>query len=432
VQTNAGFVDLTPSGAIDVRKRGRSVVALIAGAALLIIIGISVVWTFPARQFLPDLVGLSNAEIRQFFGRDYVWQTVPLRDFGSFVAAAQLVAAENNPYGDHPLVFRPVFPGGDGSYTVSPNLNPPLLVMLFQPLAWANPMTAYRAWYAISLGLYGVALWLLWRLHPTTVTPLRVLWAIALAGLWHVMELGQIYMPLLLATIGAWLLLERGRQAWAGLLIGLVVAAKPTFVLWPLLLLLGGSWITGLTALATGALVSLIPAVYFGPAIYEQWLQATAVYSPALLPGPGNSSLIGLAARLGAPALGIAASAVLVVTVAVWLRRRRPPVLVASEVGLLIAMLVGPLTWAGYTLLLLPALLSRPWSAGERVAAVLLVVPFLAVLRLSGVSPALNIAVGGLYCWALLILLGAALRTGWRLPAPATPSASHIARDVGN
>ena len=79
-----------------------------------------------------------------------------------------------------------------------------------------------------------------------------------------------------LAGVSAWILLERKKEIWAGILIGLVVAMKPNFAVWPALLLLSGTYRPALASIATVAVVSAIPLAVFGPEIYRQWLDLLA------------------------------------------------------------------------------------------------------------------------------------------------------------
>ena len=131
-----------------------------------------------------------------------------------------------------------------------------------------------------------------------------------MAGFWDTLALGQIYMPLVLAGASAWLLLERGEGAWAGFLMGLVVAMKPNFLVWPVLLLLSGHRLPALVSVATAAAISAIPLIVFGPEVYRQWLEliASDVDRAAFLT---NASLAGLTARIGHGTVGLVALACL-------------------------------------------------------------------------------------------------------------------------
>lgn len=333
-----------------------------------------------------------------------------LKDFGSFIAAGQAARQGLNPYaGDYPLVFRPYHPAL-GSEIVSPNLNPPLSLLVFEPLALFDPVVAFGVWYGLSLLLYLLALLLLARAYPGQTTPLRIAWALSLAGLWHTLELGQIYLPLLLATIGAVLLLRRDRPLLAGLLIGLVVAIKPNLAVWPVLLLAAGFWRAGMAGLGAAGLLSLLPLLRYPPAIYSQWFEAGAGYTGRIL--PINSSLPGLAERLGLPWLGIILSLALLIGLAVWAWRYRPSSVSVSGLALLAALLAAPIAWIGYTPLLLPVFFRRNWGWSERIVAVMLAMPYAATPLASWAPPFVEKL--GWYIWALLLLLVVLVREGLR------------------
>ncbi len=207
-----------------------------------------------------------------------------LHDFQAFLDAGQALVDGGNPYGNADL-------------GISTNLNPPISLFVFRYLAGVDAQQAYLAWKILSLVLYILAVALLIRAYRPLATPLRVAWAFAFMALWYTLLLGQLYALLLLASVIAWLLLkdasrERAwpRQILAGLLLGLLVAIKPNFLFWPFLLLLTGWYAAAFTAFGLAGVITVIPAVVFGPGIYLDWLAALA-----RLPGdgaPGQSVLV--------------------------------------------------------------------------------------------------------------------------------------------
>lgn len=326
-----------------------------------------------------------------------------LMDFGSFIASGQAAGQGLDPYGIYPLTFHVELPGFE---TWNPNLNPPPSLPLFQALAGLVPAQAFRLWWGLSLLSYGAAVWLLARRHGGGVVP--VLWAFALAGFWDTLVLGQIYLVLVLAAVAAWLLLERGRGVAAGLLIGLVVAVKPNFAVWPVLLLLAGHARPAMAAAAAAALVALVPLLLYGPAVYGQWIELVlrdgnrAIFLT-------NASLSGLGHRLGLPMLGTALSLGLLAALAAWARRARPSPLHASALALAAAVLASPIAWVHYTLFLLPVFFALPLSPPLAVAAALLVVPVPLVLRFLDAPPWQQATIGSAYGWAAVLILAGLL-----------------------
>jgi hypothetical protein len=324
-------------------------------------------------------------------------------DFGAFVASGRAAAAGLDPYGIYPpLTPHVVFPGFEAW---NPNLNPPISALLFQLFDITDLATSLRVWWGISLVCYLAAVILLLRRYSEGAESILLgIWAFALAGFWDTLFLGQIYTPLVLATVVAWLSLERGKLVQAGILIGLLVSMKPNFLVWPVLLFLAGCWRPPLVAAATAAVIAAIPLAVFGPQIYLDWLSLVASDGDRAV-FLTNASLAGLAARAGLPLLGTALSALLLLALAAWAVWRRPGTMDVSSLALVAALLASPLGWIHYTLFLLPVLLhhwQRPWTWPVAVA---LTIPVPLVLAQFGASVWLQLTVGSVYGWSLVLLL---------------------------
>ncbi|MEA2387028.1 MAG: arabinofuranan 3-O-arabinosyltransferase, partial [Thermoleophilaceae bacterium] len=261
-------------------------------------------------------------------------------------------------------------------------------------------------WWAISVACYLVAVLLLVARYGGRRAVLIGLPALALAGFSDTLFLGQIYLPLVLAAVGAWLLLERGHGAFAGVLIGLVVAMKPNFLVWPVLLLLSRHYRPAFVALVVAALVSAVPLLAMGPEVYRQWVELLASdrERAAFLT---NASLTGLAARAGVSVVGLVISAALLMALAAWALVRRPDALRASAFGLLASVFASPIGWIHYTLFLLPVFVRGWGSRAMRAVVLLLMVPVPFVVDQLGTSTLNQLTVGSVYCWALLLCLAA-------------------------
>jgi len=96
---------------------------------------------------------------------------------------------------------------------------------------------------------------------------------------------------------------------------------------------------------------------------------------------------------------------------AVW---RRPGVLEVSAVAIIASLLAGPITWGGYTILLLPiffaAGIRRTWPA-----AILLSVPFWWIVDNAPGSQLHFFLVGSIYGFGILALAAGVAAGGWRL-----------------
>jgi len=335
------------------------------------------------------------AEALRTMPGDWLW------DFGSFVASGRAAAEGLDPYGVYQLTFHVVLPGFEAW---NPNLNPPISALLFQLFDVADPHLMFRIWYGISIVLYVVTVLLLLQRFRQPPLLILALWAFALSGFWDTLILGQIYIPLVLAGVAAWLLLERGSNVWAGILIGAVVAMKPNFAVWPVLLLLSRHYVPSVTAIATAAVISAIPLVFFGPEVYRQWLELLASDEERAF-FLTNVSLTGLASRAGVATLGIALSLALLGASAIWALRFRPDPMRASALALVVALLASPIAWIHYTMFLIPVLLSRWDLNGMRLVAVLLIVPVPFVIAQFGKSAWTQFTVGSVYNWAVALCL---------------------------
>jgi Glycosyltransferase family 87 len=354
-----------------------------------------------------------------------VERTLPnhgLWDFGSFVASARAAREGLNPYGVYPLTMHVVLPGFD---TWNPNLNPPVSALLFRAFDLAEPEASLRVWWAVSVACYVATVLLLVaryrRSHPVALA----LPALALAGFWDTLFLGQIYLPLVLAATVAWLLLERGQGTLAGILIGLVVAMKPNFLVWPVLLVLARHYRPAVVAVATAAVVSAIPLLWWGPEVYRQWVELIASdrERAAFLT---NASLTGLAARAGAAGLGIALSLCLLACLAAWALLRRPDPLRASAFALLASVFASPIGWIHYTLFLLPVLVVGWGSRVVRAVVLLLMVPVPFVVGQLGSSVPNQLTVGSVYGWALALCLLALVADARLTTLPARKGAERL------
>jgi hypothetical protein len=370
-----------------------------------------------------------------WFGLNLSWPHPDRQqDLWSFVGAGRAAATGLDPYGRYSL------PVGATAVLAPPNLNPPLSIVFFQPLAAIAPEAAPWVWYGLSIGVYLATLLVLARAYPEHQPWQRLGWALILAAPWFTLMMGQIYLFLLALAAGAWLLLRAQRPILAGVLIGLLVAIKPQFVVWPLLLLAAGHAVAGLAALVAAALVSLLPALLYGPGIYSQWL---AWSDGVPLGSLWNVSLTAAVARLVPASLagivGPALGVLLLVALALDVRRRRASVGAVSELAVLLTLLISPVTWLAYTVLLVPVVFARRnWGPALLAAVVLLSLPVaeafnqaLATLATSPVAGASDVAVVAsvLPTLLLLVLLAdttRALRTGAGAPvataAPAPPA----------
>jgi glycosyl transferase family 87 len=285
--------------------------------------------------------------------------------------------------------------------SVLPNLNPPFLSLLLAPLGALPVMPSYWLFTALTVLLVTWSVLAAARElrlgAGATVFGLLAMWACSpLAG---TLLLGQIYGLLLAGLTAAWLAGRRGRERLCAVLLGVVVAVKPSLapvLLIPLVQRGGASarrpsarrWPALWAGLASAGVASLAGVLAAGPSSALSWLRlARSTPAPEV---DANASLPGLVARLGGPgALGWLVTVVVVAGSLWWVRRAVPPpvappgtvspadaAIFAVAAGCLLA---APIAWLNYLVMLWPGALVLLRSGRWRAAVPLLVLPVIPV-----------------------------------------------------
>jgi alpha-1,2-mannosyltransferase len=334
-----------------------------------------------------------------------------LMDFGSFYASGLKIQSGENPYDPNSEYIFEINFSRVGAGGKMMNLNPPISVVLFRSLAQFDPHQTLIIWQVISAVLYAGSIILLGTTYKQNIGPAIFPWAFTLAGFWHTLVLGQIYVVLLLITAVGWILLRRGQYIPAGVVIGLVVAIKPNFIIWPIFLLFAGYFVTFFISILSSLIVSLIPVAFYGTGIYVQWLEASTLH-PETIIMPGNNSMLGLTARFGSIPAGIVISIILVLILLIWSKLKISSSIEKPEyvcaLGIIASLLASPISWTGYTILLLPIFFSlKKWTVPAMISAAILSVPFQLVLQFFQTSFLNFVLFGWFYGWGILFLLAA-------------------------
>lgn len=331
-----------------------------------------------------------------------------LHDFGSFFASGLFASEGNNPYSsDSPYIFFVEFRDINVS-GLAPNLNPPITVALFQLMSQSKPNDLLKAWRVGIVIFYFISIIFLLKSSniDKETKAFRFIWALSLAGFWHTIQLGQLYTLLLFLTVIVYYLLGQKRTVIAGIFLGILIAIKPNFVFWAFALAVTGNWAVFLSAGATSLVISIIPISLYGFNIYRQWLAASMLYTPDLLLFPGNNSLQGLFAHFSKPELGLGLGVILAVSVLINLYNKRSDYHTSNTIGIITSLLISPIAWTGYTLLLIPSLITRQkWKWMDKIAASIFSIPFLVVLTQFQLSFNNFVFWGWFYGWGLLALL---------------------------
>jgi hypothetical protein len=263
----------------------------------------------------------------------------------------------------------------DGSIEV--NAHPPAAILLALPLASLPYRDAALVWNLTSLGMLVVSLCLVrtglripfsfWSLFPLATllmlcTPLLMQ-----------QHLGQLNLAILLLLTGVWAADRSGRPLLAGVCLGLATAIKlfPGFLF--LYFILRGQWKTVIVGTISVFLLTGFTAVLFGPEAYRYYF---VVVLPRVAKFRGlwaNASLVGFWVKLfdpppeyprvvpiwrspAAARLGVIVSCSAVLAVLAWIVRRSkslPEQDLAFGLAVTAMLLVSPITWEHYLLLLL-------------------------------------------------------------------------------
>ncbi len=317
-------------------------------------------------------------------------QAVFVKDFVQEYLLAKAVVVGESPYQPVNLLSQRYL--GAQSLFPHPSPHPPPVALLFLPLSILSYRTAAVLWLWLQLACLALSIYLLARGSGVRFSPWAALVVAAVLPVWYPvrddLRWGQLNLLLLLALAGARLALVSGRSATAGLLVGLSVTVK--LFTWPLvlLLLLRSDWRAlrgvvftivlgyGISGWVVG--FDRIPE-YFGRVVPEvtRLYQASVANMSAWSVGSRLFSGTGtpLHAFVVAPPLArweeaavavsvVVAAAVLVV--AGWVARRQGSVDAALGITVCSSILVSPLAWPHYeVLLLLPATYVVRWLASR-------------------------------------------------------------------
>ena len=364
------------------------------------------------RRFQAEqLIRITLAAVLGTLALFYFWfgkQGAQLYDFGSFWASGRAALEGLNPYAVYPETFR--LPGAD---IYHPNLNPPASLLLFAPLAWADPWVTIKVQWWVGLAAYAGFVVVTLGRNPRPSAMLLGAWALALPAFWDGIRMGQVYLPMMIGAAIAWHLMERDRPLAAAIVIGCLAALKPNLLVWPALLFIAGHRRMGLAAGLAFAGASLLPMLIFGAGVYGQWVE---MLTGDLADRSGyfaNATVIAVGVRAGSYLLGLALAGLVLAWAAHLVWRARLSVMEVSAIGIGVAILASPVAWMHYLLLLLPALLRMRWNRGVAIAAAVMAVPMPALFWIFKILPlhypalaeAIRVTIGSAYSWAALLLV---------------------------
>jgi hypothetical protein len=347
-----------------------------------------------------------------------------------------------------------------GSLVVEVNAHPPPSVLMVMPLAALDYFDAVLVWNLISLAALGVSLWIVARQLELPVSWWSVFPAVTLILLCGPLQQqnaqGQLNLILLLLLTGTWAADRSGKPRLAGALLGAAAAIKlfPAFLL--LYFVVRRQWRVVWSALVSLATISALTLAVLGFEAYRAYFVDVMPRVERFLSWWNNASLTGICRKLFGPAtekpwlvwkveplwncptlarvLALVLSAMTVAIVLWTIRnaRTRADLDLAFSLAMTAMLLVSPITWDHYFLLLLVPLtivwIRLPATGMARAVFTLIVVAFWLPPRLlsrvllqgegTGIAtPAQALSVLSLQFYALLalFLLGivVARRSNW-------------------
>jgi hypothetical protein len=271
--------------------------------------------------------------------------------------------------GARALAAEPLYRAEDGHFQFK---YLPAFAVLASPISKVPLPAAKAAWFAVSAVLMVVLLALSLRAMPELRLPpalLVVLTFLAMAKFYaHELLLGQVNLLFAVVVVLAIVLMRRGREPAAGLLLAFAVVVKPYGVIF-LPWVAARRRVAFLTMTAGLLVILLLPAARYGwqgnlHQLADWWQTVTTTTAPNLT-SPDNVSVAAMFAKwLGpeppAPALGAAASAILLLLAAIVVAGRgKLPVPDTLEGSLLLLLipLLSPQGWDYVFLIGTPAVM---------------------------------------------------------------------------
>ena len=312
------------------------------------------------------------------------------------------------------------------------NAHPPPAVLLALPFAWLTYPNGMLAWNVLSLAALAFAITVIARDEHLVLRPWMVFPAIVAALLCspfrqQVLQ-GQLNLYLLAMLTAAWAAERGGRVVLAGSLVGIAAAVKlfPGFVI--LYYLITRRFASAIAAIAGAGLTTMLALVVLGPQAFRDyvhevmpmvgtftniWANASlagfwtkwfnaGVTNTVIPPGPQHIPPIAFLPALASAGLVISAIA----TLAIWAHKvRRLPLNLRFGITLVAMLLLSPITWDHYFLLLALPMVHVwrvfPDDSLQRIGLILVVI----AMMLSPVMFVQAFAGGG----TLLALLGASI-----------------------
>lgn len=337
-------------------------------------------------------------------------------DFGSFYSSAKAFIDGENPYSsDYEYIFSPEL---NGRNVPSPNLNPPISLFFISVFTLFDIQTSFQLWKLFSLILYVISIILIITNipFPCEKRVLKIFWALAMAGFWQTIQFGQIYIPLFFLLVCAYVFIASDHLSIAGILLGVICAIKPNFLILLIVILITGNKKIFLSALATFLGLSVLPLFFRNIELYKEWYEASKNYPGILF--SSNNSFIGLFSRLELVSVGFFISIMVALFVFFVIIVKPTSIYQSLYLGILLSLLCSPITWAGYIILIIPHVMTRAkWELWQIFPFFILTIPIIFIYGFASPFKTINIFWGWWYGISLLYLLILEIVTYKKLPS---------------
>lgn len=209
-----------------------------------------------------------------------------LLDFAKFYVSAQSLQEGADIYRAVPVDHFGPLPEGvkPSRQHIHPNLNMPVVAVIFWPFALGGVSIGMAAWTMLSIGFVMAAAWLLGSqlamshglsdFHRWMISGLLAVLMLVYFPTWASAALGQLSQLLLLVLCGAWLAARRKNDRLAGTLFAIALALKPFTGVFLLILPWLERWRLLRWYVGIFAALSLLGAVIAGPDSYLRYWSA--------------------------------------------------------------------------------------------------------------------------------------------------------------
>lgn len=232
---------------------------------------------------------------------------------------------------------------------------------------------------------------------------LNKLLLISFAGLWHVIQLGQIYAFLFFLLVLA-LRYHKTHNNVSSCLFGLLIAIKPHLLVIPLMMILSANYKTSIKIIFIFITFTLISLMFYGFTVFEQWFISVSSFNGLKL--PANFSIIGLFARFDQISLTyILYGIILLICSYIVFRSKAASFFLIINYSIVLSLLLSPVSWSGYSTLLIPYFATSKLNLLMKILLSIFIIPYWLIRYYYIQNPIFYYTIGWMYGYAYLVLL---------------------------